>query len=180
MRHILFSVVLAGLLIFGMGGLRLAESRADSPAPESTRLIDSLEGPALYKAYCAVCHATNARGGGPMAVSLKVPPPDLTRVAARHDGVFPMARIERIISGEEPLFRTRTWHPGHAGVGSDLFRRSPGTRDLGLLADSQPGRIHSQSADALTEIAFDVVCVVCCRWFVTKVAAYGSHTIAGR
>jgi hypothetical protein len=38
-----------------------------------------------------------------MAKSLKVAPPDLTRIAMRHGGRFPMARIQRIISGEEPL-----------------------------------------------------------------------------
>lgn len=37
-----------------------------------------------------------------MAKSLKVPPPDLTRLAMRNGGSFPMARIQRIISGEEP------------------------------------------------------------------------------
>jgi len=37
-----------------------------------------------------------------MAKSLKVAPPDLTRVAARNGGKFPLPRIQRIISGEEP------------------------------------------------------------------------------
>lgn len=38
-----------------------------------------------------------------MAQSLKVHPPDLTRIAARNGGKFPLARIERIISGEDQL-----------------------------------------------------------------------------
>jgi mono/diheme cytochrome c family protein len=135
MRHI-FSVVLAAvLLIFGIGRLQPAESKPDSLNPESTRLIDSLEGPALFKAYCAVCHATDARGGGPIAVSLKVPPSDLTRVAARDGGVFPMARIERIISGEEPLPN------GHGTrampVWGPIFSQIAWDQDLGRL------RIHN-------------------------------------
>lgn len=70
--------------------------------PETTHLIDSVQGPVLYRAYCAVCHGKDGKGGGPMAKSLKVPPPDLTRLATRNGGSFPMARIQRIISGEEP------------------------------------------------------------------------------
>jgi hypothetical protein len=38
-----------------------------------------------------------------MAKSLKVKPSDLTRIAARNGGTFPLMRIERIISGEEQL-----------------------------------------------------------------------------
>lgn len=66
-------------------------------------LIISIRGPALYKAYCASCHGEDAKGRGPMAPWLKVPPPDLTRIAARNGGKFPLARINRIISGEEKL-----------------------------------------------------------------------------
>ena len=50
-----------------------------------------------------VCHGKDGKGGGTMAKSLKVAPPDLARIAMRNGGRFPMARIQRIISGEEPL-----------------------------------------------------------------------------
>ena len=36
------------------------------------RLIDSLEGRDLFRAYCAACHGADARGGGPQAASLRV------------------------------------------------------------------------------------------------------------
>jgi len=68
-----------------------------------TRLIDSIQGPALYQAYCASCHGGDATGAGPMAKSLKVSPSDLTRIAARNRGTFPLPRVSRIISGEEQL-----------------------------------------------------------------------------
>ena len=35
--------------------------------PEATGLIDSIQGPALFGAYCAVCHGKDGRGAGPMA-----------------------------------------------------------------------------------------------------------------
>ena len=69
---------------------------------ESTSLIKSIQGPALYTAYCAVCHGKDARGAGPMAMSLRAKTPDLTRIAARNRGTFPLTRVQRIISGEEP------------------------------------------------------------------------------
>ena len=94
------AVILAGTLL-SLGTAQ--QPKSDQLSPETVRLIDSVDGPALYKAYCAVCHGPNARGGGPMAMSLKVPPPDLTRIAARNGGVWSQARIERIISGDEPL-----------------------------------------------------------------------------
>ena len=81
-------------------------SSAQTPkeqSPETIHLIESIQGPALYSAYCTVCHGKDGKGGGPMAKSLKVAPLDLTRVATRNGGVFSMARIQRIISGEEPL-----------------------------------------------------------------------------
>jgi mono/diheme cytochrome c family protein len=66
-------------------------------------LIDSIEGQALYKAYCAACHGIGATGNGPLASALTVPPADLTRIAERNGGAFPMARVERIIAAGEPL-----------------------------------------------------------------------------
>jgi len=76
-------------------------SGQNPPLSESTRLIDSIQGPALYAAYCAVCHGKDAKGGGPMAKSLKVAPADLTRIAARNGGTYPLVRVRRLISGED-------------------------------------------------------------------------------
>lgn len=77
---------------------------AQSNAPgETSHLIDSLQGAALYKAYCAACHGMDGKGGGPVAVALKSAPPDLTRIALRSNGIFPAQRVQRIITGEEPL-----------------------------------------------------------------------------
>lgn len=70
---------------------------------DSVKLIDSIQGPNLYKAYCAVCHGPNAKGDGPMAMFLKMAPADLTRISAKNGGMYPLAKVRRIISGEEPL-----------------------------------------------------------------------------
>jgi mono/diheme cytochrome c family protein len=94
------SLIVGGLLLVIV--LSSAQTQKTQPA-ETTHLIDSIQGPALYTAYCTVCHGKDGKGGGPMAKSLKVAPADLTRIVTRNGGRFPMARIQRIISGEEPL-----------------------------------------------------------------------------
>ena len=69
-------------------------------AAAGEQLIGSIQGPALYKTYCASCHGEDAKGHGAMAAWLKVAPSDLTRIAARNHGEFPLARVDGIISGE--------------------------------------------------------------------------------
>lgn len=131
MKTILTVVIAGALFSFGIAQTHTEQPKADQLSPETVRLIDSVDGPALYKAYCAVCHGTDARGGGPMAMSFKVPPPDLTRIAARNGGVYPQARVERIISGEEFL-------PGGHGtrtmpVWGPIFSQIAWDQDLGRI-----------------------------------------------
>jgi len=78
------------------------QSNQPSDGADSVRLIASIQGPNLYKAYCAVCHGPNAKGDGPMAMFLKTAPPDLTRISARNGGMFPLAKVRQIIAGGEP------------------------------------------------------------------------------
>lgn len=73
------------------GGLLLVILLSSAPAgktqsPETTHLIDSIQGPALYTAHYAVCYGKDGKGGGPLAKSLKVAPPDLRRIAMRNGG----------------------------------------------------------------------------------------------
>lgn len=69
--------------------------------PAEVKLIVSIQGKDLFKSYCASCHGLDAKGHGPMAASLKVPPSDLRRISIRNHDVFPMMRVEKIIAGEE-------------------------------------------------------------------------------
>jgi mono/diheme cytochrome c family protein len=77
--------------------------RTGAATAEERPLIVSIQGDKLYKTYCASCHGEDAKGNGPMAVWLKVQPSDLTRIAARNGGSFPLVRVDRIISGIEAL-----------------------------------------------------------------------------
>lgn len=64
------------------------------PAPASVS-----RGQGLYADYCASCHGTSGRGDGPAAGSLGKRPADLTRIAARRAGKFPLAHVMSVIDG---------------------------------------------------------------------------------
>jgi mono/diheme cytochrome c family protein len=56
-------------------------------------------GKADFSDYCASCHGSDARGGGPVAPFLVRHPPDLTTLEARNGGVFPTDHVFFIIDG---------------------------------------------------------------------------------
>ena len=54
-------------------------------------------GKALFSEYCASCHGVSGNGDGPAAPALKIPPADLTTLAARNKGQFPSLRVMQAI-----------------------------------------------------------------------------------
>jgi mono/diheme cytochrome c family protein len=56
-----------------------------------------------YDASCATCHGLDGRGGGSFAQMLQVSMPDLTTLAKRNGGVFPIARVYNVIDGREAV-----------------------------------------------------------------------------
>ena len=90
------------LLMFGLFAASSASSgEADAALAEMGRPV--------FQRYCASCHGSAARGDGPGAPTLRVPPADLTLIALRREGVFPDAEIARFIDGrfELPSHGTR-------------------------------------------------------------------------
>ena len=73
-----------------------------------------------------------------MAKSLKVTPADLTRVAIRNGGTFPMERIQRIISGQQSM------PAGHGTrempVWGPIFSQIAWDQDLGRVRVSNVAR----------------------------------------
>lgn len=64
-------------------------------------VISSRSGRDLFQFYCSTCHGREGKGDGPVASSLKRPPPDLTTIARRNNGHFPSDAIVRLVSGED-------------------------------------------------------------------------------
>jgi len=61
--------------------------------------LQDLSGEELFERFCAACHGTEARGDGPVAQSLNVAVPDLTRLAERRGGRFPAHEVRETIDG---------------------------------------------------------------------------------
>jgi mono/diheme cytochrome c family protein len=56
-----------------------------------------------YLSSCAPCHGRNANGKGPLADQLKAAPIDLTQLAKRNGGVFPMNAVYEKIDGRQEV-----------------------------------------------------------------------------
>ena len=62
-----------------------------------------VSGKEMFQSYCAVCHGTDAKGGGPAVSALKVPPADLTGLAKKHGGNYPASHVAAVLRGEADL-----------------------------------------------------------------------------
>jgi mono/diheme cytochrome c family protein len=85
----------ATVLMLALGGHAQAQVKREPIKP-----IDSVNGSATFKAYCAQCHGVSGRGDGPAAKALKTPPPDLTTLAKRNSGQFPAGAVKQMINGD--------------------------------------------------------------------------------
>ncbi|NOT60663.1 MAG: cytochrome c [Acidobacteria bacterium] len=89
-RNLVATFVAAALCLFAASWDTVSAQRAKD---------QNARGRQLYYQYCASCHGDDARGGGPVAVSLKGTVPDLHKIA-KVDGKFPALRVKQIIKGE--------------------------------------------------------------------------------
>jgi mono/diheme cytochrome c family protein len=76
-------------------GLLVPGGGAEQHFPEATMSV----GQKHFVRYCSSCHGVDGRGHGPVALALRLPPPDLTRLRERHGGTFPDAEITSQIDG---------------------------------------------------------------------------------
>ncbi len=85
--HVTRSILLAaGCLLLG------GDVSAQTPS-----LKVPLDGPSVYKAYCASCHGADGKGHGPAAEAFINKAPDLTAIAKNNKGQFPRATIEEVL-----------------------------------------------------------------------------------
>jgi mono/diheme cytochrome c family protein len=57
----------------------------------------------FFQRYCTSCHGPDGRGDGPAAASLRARPADLTAIAKRRGGEFPIGKIAQFIDGRFAL-----------------------------------------------------------------------------
>jgi mono/diheme cytochrome c family protein len=75
----------------------------DGSSEEAGAAARVARGRLAYGIHCASCHGDRGGGDGPMAGLLKIPPADLTRLAARGGGRFPAAGVYASIDGRQEI-----------------------------------------------------------------------------
>ena len=60
-------------------------------------------GRGLFRSYCTSCHGAKAEGDGSLASSLRVTPANLTTIAQRNSGSFPLEQVMQKIDGRKPV-----------------------------------------------------------------------------
>jgi mono/diheme cytochrome c family protein len=107
-------LVAACAMFVARAGAGVAGERPSLPAGEVAP-----DGAQVFRTYCASCHGVRGTGDGPVAIAMKKPPPDLTRIAVRNRGVFPDERVRQIIQGRGPAAHGERTMP----VWGDVFAR---------------------------------------------------------
>jgi len=62
-----------------------------------------VSGKEMYTAYCAACHGTDGKGGGPASGALKIPPTDLTLLSKNNGGKYPSMKVSSSIRNESAV-----------------------------------------------------------------------------
>lgn len=92
-------------------------------------------GKIVYRVYCSNCHGADAKGAGKLASMLKVTPADLTLLAQRAGGSFPLDEVRKKIDGRVPV-------EGH------------GLQEMPVwgLSFQDPARLTDQEADVAAKL----------------------------
>jgi len=61
------------------------------------------EGRFEFNWACATCHGADGKGKGPLSSALTVPPADLTILAKKNNGAFPLTQVYEVIDGRKVI-----------------------------------------------------------------------------
>jgi len=91
-----FAIAVGFVLAFAMAASAQTKEIKRVPVTPTS----DISGEASFKAYCTVCHGAAAKGNGPAAPALKVPPADLTQIAKKNSGKFPALQVKMSLTGD--------------------------------------------------------------------------------
>jgi len=92
----------AFIMLFGV--MALAQDKPQTTIKNvPVKETSPTSGKEMYKAYCAVCHGNDGKGGGPAAPAMKVSPTDLTLLSKNNGGKYPSLKVVSSINGETNL-----------------------------------------------------------------------------
>jgi cytochrome c553 len=93
------------LLAFIVAGVIFAAGQEQKPeikhAPAGR--TSAASGQEMFVNYCAACHGKDGKGDGPAAPALKVAPADLTALAQKNSGKYPVMRVTSVLNGQANL-----------------------------------------------------------------------------
>ena len=126
LRRILVAAPVVFTCVLSLGVHAQTPQTEQKPAVKSVsaRPIVSVEGADNFQEYCAVCHGKDAKGDGPAAPAMKVPVPDLTLIAKRHDGKFNPVEIDSIITGTGKSMTTPAHGVETMPIWGEVFREN--------------------------------------------------------
>jgi len=116
MSNVTIPLLVIGLLVTG-------------PVVQADEKLDPIavaKGEIVYVRYCVACHGKAAKGDGPLAGDLRIPVPDLTRLASRNAGTYPYARVVRLIGNGEVV---RGHGTKDMPAWGDVFKNTKGTEE---------------------------------------------------
>jgi len=87
------------LVSLGLAGAALAQQTKPKLEVAGARDTSMTKGVDLYQRYCAVCHGKDGKGNGPAAAALKAVPSDLTTLAQKSNGKFPVGSVRQLLGG---------------------------------------------------------------------------------
>ena len=117
------------LALIVLSGAAVGVSQTKKIERVPVKISGTIDGGELFQEYCAVCHGTDAKGGGPAADALKRPPTDLTQIARKNNGKFPELAVQHKIKGgdvrehgtaEMPIWGKVLISPGRTKTDADV------------------------------------------------------------
>lgn len=97
-------VIVLSILLVGCSPDETEDVPADTTT-DSDELVQAAvpSGQVLYERHCQSCHGPAGKGEGSMTDELTASLPDLTTLAAQHDGTFPEEYVRQMIDGREMI-----------------------------------------------------------------------------
>jgi mono/diheme cytochrome c family protein len=117
-------MALAGVVCFCVVGSMAGASGAQGTTRPPRQDYNS--GEYLYRVFCASCHGADGAGDGIVADVLRLPPANLTMIAARNGGAFPRDRVYAAIDGRQ---KVNGHGPAQMPVWGDVLKVTEGQNE---------------------------------------------------
>ena len=139
----------SALVVVSLFGFAAAASHAQTTEvkKEPIQMTSAASGVEMFNSYCAACHGKDAKGDGPAASALKVPPADLTQLAKKNNGKFPADHVGKRTQNRR---RRRARLERNAGLGTPVLFGKQQRRRHRADAHLEPDSLHRDPSGKVT------------------------------